>query len=73
LPSLLTLIPRRKPGQTTKACSNVEERRFKRRVERPKKSTRLQPPGGDDQQNRDVIPNRAESPVRNLLFSALSS
>ena len=33
----LILILRRKPGQTTEACSDVKERRFKRRVGRPKK------------------------------------
>jgi len=36
VPLLLILIPRRKLGRTTKARSNVEERRFKRRVERPR-------------------------------------
>jgi hypothetical protein len=33
-----------KLGRTTEACSTVEDRRFKRRVGRPTKSTRLQPP-----------------------------
>jgi hypothetical protein len=56
-----------KLNRTTEACSNVEERRFKRRVGRPKKSTRLQPPRGRPTKKRLVISNRAESPVRNLL------
>ena len=40
---VLILILERKLRRTTEACSNVEERRFKRRVGRHKKSTRLQP------------------------------